>query len=339
MKHIKTCAAAAAIACAAAAAAAPYHVTAPMPEDADGAMVYIVNFDTGAPIDSVLVADGVAEFRGELDEPVLARMLLDGERYCTFILDDGGIAISKDRKAVGSMLNDRLNEIGKTTAALAAEFRSAPGDDARQAVLDRYNAFATEALDENADNPLGYYIFLDQAGSLSREEFAAALAKYPMMAGYERVKRYQQSFDRQEATSEGKRFTDFEIEHDGVKHRLSDVVGKGDYVLVDYWASWCGPCIRQTAVIKELYNELKDKGLKVLGVAVWDEPEATKAAIAKHDLPWECWLNGGNVPTDLYGIMGIPCIILYGPDGTILSRDKQGDELKAAVRAAMGANE
>ena len=179
MKHIKTCAAAAARACAAAAAAAPYHVTAPMPEDADGAMVYIVNFDTGAPIDSVLVADGVAEFRGELDEPVLARMLLDGERYCTFILEDGGIAISKDRKAVGSMLNDRLNEIGKTTAALAAEFRSAPGDDARQAVLDRYNAFATEALDENADNPLGYYIFLDQAGSLSREEFAAALAKYP----------------------------------------------------------------------------------------------------------------------------------------------------------------
>ena len=149
------------------------------------------------------------------------------------------------------------------------------------------------------------------------------------------MRRYADSFSRQEATAEGKPFTDFEIEYQGTKHRLSDVVGRGDYVLVDYWASWCGPCIRQTAVIKDLYNELKDKGLKVLGVAVWDEPDATLAAIKKHDLPWECWLNGGNVPTDLYGIMGIPCIILYGPDGTIISRDKQDDELRAAVRAAM----
>lgn len=120
-----------------------------------------------------------------------------------------------------------------------------------------------------------------------------------------------------------------------MKHRLSDVVGHGDYVLVDYWASWCGPCIKQTEVIKDIYRDYKDKGLKVLGVAVWDEPEATKAAVARHELPWECWVNGGSVPTDIYGIMGIPCIILYGPDGTIISRDKQSDELKAAVRAAI----
>ncbi|MDE6041990.1 MAG: TlpA family protein disulfide reductase, partial [Muribaculaceae bacterium] len=176
------------------------------------------------------------------------------------------------------------------------------------------------------------------AGGLSRSEFAEAIAKYPAMARYERVKRYQQSFDRQEATAEGKPFTDFEIEYNGTTHRLSDVVGHGDYVLVDYWASWCGPCIRQTAVIKDIYNEYKDKGLKVLGVAVWDEPDATLAAIEKHQLPWECWLNGQSIPTDLYGIMGIPCIILYGPDGTILSRDKQSDELKAAVRAAIDKN-
>ena len=333
--NMKNILAAAALLTAGAAAAAPYHLTAPMSEDAEGAMVYLVNFDTDERIDSVLVADGVAEFRGTIDEPVLARLLLDGQRYCTFILEEGGIAINKERDAVGSMLNDRLNDIGRRSSALAAEYRSATDDTARQAVVDRFNAFMESALAENADNPIGYYIFLDQAGGLSRQEFAAALAKYPAFASYKRVQRYQQSFDRQEATAEGKPFTDFEIEYNGEKHRLSDIVGKGDYVLVDYWASWCGPCIRQTAVIKDLYNQYKDKGLKVLGVAVWDEPDATRAAIAKHDLPWECWLNAGTVPTDLYGIMGIPCIILYGPDGTIISRDKQDDALGAAVAAAM----
>ncbi len=335
-KSIKTyLAAAAAMACAAA-QAAPYHVIAPMSDDDEGAMVYMVNYDTGARIDSVLVAHGAAEFRGDIDEPVLARLLLDGERYATFILEEGGTAINKERDASGSMLNDRLNEITAGATELAGQYRTAATEEARQAILEAYNKLMADAMAENADNPIGYYLFLNEAGGMSRAEFAAALAKYPSLAGYERVKRYQQSFDRQEATAEGQPFTDFEIEYNGTTHRLSDVVGHGDYVLVDYWASWCGPCIRQTAVIKDIYNEYKDKGLKVLGVAVWDEPDATLAAIEKHELPWECWINGQSVPTDLYGIMGIPCIILYGPDGTILSRDKQSDELKAAVRAALG---
>ena len=335
---IKTYLAAAAALFCASAQAAPYHVVAPMSDDDEGAMVYLVNYDTGQRIDSVLVDQGSAEFRGEIDEPVLARLLLDGQRYATFILEEGGTAINKERNATGSMLNDRLNAITDEINNLGLKFRAATSEQEQQAIYADYNKLLDAALDENADNPIGYYLFLDKAGGLSRSEFAEAIAKYPAMARYERVKRYQQSFDRQEATAEGKPFTDFEIEYNGTTHRLSDVVGHGDYVLVDYWASWCGPCIRQTAVIKDIYNEYKDKGLKVLGVAVWDEPDATLAAIDKHQLPWECWLNGQSIPTDLYGIMGIPCIILYGPDGTILSRDKQSDELKAAVRAAIDKN-
>ena len=149
----------------------------------------------------------------------------------------------------------------------------------------------------------------------------------------ESVKQTSKMLDSILSTAEGTMFKDFEVE--GVK--FSDYIGKGKYVLVDFWASWCGPCIRQTAVIKDLYNEFKDKGLRVLGVAVWDEPDNTRKAIKDHDLPWECWLNGQTIPTDVYGISGIPCIILFGPDGKILSRDKQDDDLKADVRAALQA--
>lgn len=332
MKRILTFAAAAAAICA---AAAPYHITAPMPEDAEGAMVYLVNYDTRANIDSVLVSDGVAEFRGNVDEPLLARLILDGQRYATFVLEEGGTTIRKDRKPAGSMLCDRYREVGDSVEAIAQRFRAASSEEEQEKIYGEYNAYMNATMAENIDNPIGFFIFMKQAGGMDRKEFDATIAAHPELARYESVKRYADSYSRQDATAEGKPFADFEIEYQGTKHRLSDVVGKGDYVLVDYWASWCGPCIRQTAVIKELYEEFKDKGLKVLGVAVWDEPDATLAAIKKHDLPWECWLNGGNVPTDIYGIMGIPCIILYGPDGTIISRDKQSDELKAAVRAAL----
>ncbi|MDE5953436.1 MAG: TlpA family protein disulfide reductase, partial [Duncaniella sp.] len=130
-------------------------------------------------------------------------------------------------------------------------------------------------------------------------------------------------------------FKDFEVTYNDSTFRLSDYVGKGKYVLVDFWASWCGPCIRQTAVIKDLYKEYGPKGLEVIGVAVWDKPEDTLKGIESHELPWKNIINAQSIPTEIYGIQGIPCIILFGPDGKIISRDKQNDDLRNDVAKAM----
>lgn len=82
-------------------------------------------------------------------------------------------------------------------------------------------------------------------------------------------------------------------------------------------------------------KEYGPKGLEVIGVAIWDEPENTLRGIKDHELPWRNIINAQNIPTDIYGIRGIPCIILFGPDGTILSRDKQDEELNADVAKAI----
>lgn len=301
-------------------------------EDADGAMAYMQNFDTGERIDSVLVADGAAVFKGNNPTlPMVVRIWVDGDRRGQCVAGEGAVVYdAATRKAQGGASNAALDRLESQINALGAEYQAAP-DTAKQAVIDRATALTDSTMRANAGNPMGYYLFLQQAYEMTLEQLQVTLEANPGYKQYVRVQKLLDSMAKKAATQEGGMFADFEIEYDGVKHRLSDVVGKGDYVLVDFWASWCGPCIRQTQVIKEIYKKYGPVGLKVLGVAVWDEPEATKAAIKSHDLPWEAWLNGQNVPTDAYGISGIPCIILFGPDGTILSRDKQSEELVADV--------
>ena len=313
-------------------AADPYKVQAPMTADDEGAMAFIVNFDTGENVDSVLVADGVAKFSGEMDEPIVARLMVDGQRRGQFILEPGSIALDDKRGiAFGSPLNDSYNEIGEKAGALAQEFRSAQTEAEQEAIYNRYNALMDSAMRANLDNPIGYLLFVQQASDMEPAELEAFLEKEPSLKGYKRVMNVVEMNRRKAATSAGAKYLDFDIRGE----KLSDYVGRdGKYLLVDFWASWCGPCRRQLPVLKELQAQYADK-LNVLGVAVWDQADDTRRAIKEHELTWPCIIDAGNVPTDIYGISGIPCIMLIGPDGTILSRDLQGDELKAAVAAEM----
>jgi len=137
--------------------------------------------------------------------------------------------------------------------------------------------------------------------------------------------------------NEGQHFTDFEIpQEDGSVVRLSDYVGKGKYILVDFWASWCGPCRGEIPNLKNVYEQFAGEDFDMLSVAVWDEVEDTYRAIAEEELPWNQIVGAGMIPTDLYGIEGIPHIILFGPDGTILKRNLRGPAIGKAVAAALG---
>ena len=124
----------------------------------------------------------------------------------------------------------------------------------------------------------------------------------------------------------GDMFTDFEIaQPDGSVVKLSDYVGKGKYILVDFWASWCGPCKREIPNIKAAYDKYAGEKFDVLSVAVWDKPEDTAVAAAEHGVTWNQIVNAQKIPTKIYGIEGIPHLILFGPDGVIITR---GDELR-----------
>lgn len=318
----KIFAAVAACVCLTAAAQYPYKVIAPLPGVEDGDQAVMVNYDTGESIDTVVISDHTAVFRGELDEPFLVRILVNGNRMGSFILEQGTCALNpKERRVKGAYLNDQLNAIYDSLEAASP---------------DEYTDLLAALIADNADNPIGYCLFLDYCYEADVDEMMAAIEQYPDMKRYVRVQKLMDAAERKLATSVDKPFTDFEIEYEGKIYKLSDYVGRGKPVLVDFWASWCRPCMQEiNGTLKEIYAQYADKGLDVLGVAVWDEPKNTLAAIERAEIPWTCVINAQTIPTDAYGISGIPCIILFAPDGTIVCRDLQGDALKQAVDFAM----
>lgn len=333
-----------------------YTLTVDTTADKAGLEAILLNYDNGDTLATTTLQQAVegndtiaqATFTGEIATPAWARILIDGNRAGSVILEPGNIKYAQ-RKASGTQLNDLYTSIDDNLTAvndsIMGQF-AVVRETANEEELEEFITNARALLDsistshmlENIDNPIGYILFLEKAYEMEVDKFKEYIAQYPHLADLKRVQKIQESFTNLENTSAGKQYTDFAtVTVEGDTTRLSQYVKPGQITIVDFWASWCGPCRAEIENLKELYKQYSGKGLDIVGVAVWEDQDKTQSWLNDNPLPWHIMLNAQSEPTELYGINGIPCVLVIDGNGTILTRDKRGEELDIFVAEQVNA--
>ena len=212
--------------------------------------------------------------------------------------------------------------------------------------VEKYIAFNLDAAKKNPDNEVAVQVLMNLRGLIEDEQASEIISAMPAeMLEREDVAALKKGLDARVATAEGKPFVDFTVnsvvgqtrsvppQPKYAEVKLSDYVGKGKYILLDFWSPWCGPCRREMPNIKAVYDKYKGDKFDVVSIAVWErEPvDVTIETAAKLGMDWNQINNGQREPAELYGVEGIPHLILFGPDGTILKRGFHGAEIDQIV--------
>ena len=297
-------------------------------------------------IDTTLVlVDGRFQIDLPADLTKAASMMIPDRRVGTYFISDGTqMTVTFDEKEVKVSTEPEYVESSyeayqtKLSAIYEAE---------SETQKDELEALFLETVKANPANIVSMLVVADAMYELDPEKMLEMIGmiQEPIKSNKFVASREKEA-NAQLNTKEGMMFTDFTVEHvygydrsadpQPLKKevKFSDYVGKGKYVLVDFWSPWCGPCRREIPNIQKVYAQYKNKGLEVLSIAVWErKPQShTIETAAELGMDWLHINNAQSIPTDIYGIGGIPHLMLIGPDGTILARGFHGLEgIEAAV--------
>lgn len=308
---------------------------------------------------TILVHNGRFEFEipRNLTAPAVFRT---GYSELTFLSDgstitvdpEAGTAVSSNKKgphARFAAYNEWMDKFTSDYRAKMAEY--ADDEDAAEAYYDEvmttFNDYQKEAAKVNYDNITGLYAITQL--QMMPEEYDEVIALLDGLSDEMKAVPVVEMM-REEIvaktvstvkTAVGQPFVDFTVVQDPENPetsvvKFSDYIGKGKYVLVDFWASWCDPCLEELPNLVKVYNTYHGDNFDMLSIAIMDEAEDTAAAAKENGIVWNQIVNAQDIPAKAYGFDAIPHIILFGPDGTILKRDLRGDEIEEAVKEALG---
>ena len=331
-----------------------YKVTGTVEGMPDGkAIIATVN---GSSLDTLAKADvknGSFEFTGNVSEPTGAYIMVIGQRGAIpFMLENANITVNAGQAGLtvtgseGQKIYDQFMAINATAQQeamkLQQEYQAANGDQAKmQAVQEAYaklmtdaQAKETELIKANPDSYVSTFVIVSCMGQMEYEQLKE---RYNLLGEKAKASAQGKAIAAQiaklESTAIGQIAPNFTITTpEGESISLYDI--KGKVKLIDFWASWCGPCRGENPHVVEIYKEYHPKGLEIFGVSLDNNKEAWVKAIADDGLVWKHGsdLKGWqSAPAQLYSVSGIPHTVLLDENNKIIAKNLRGDELKQKI--------
>ena len=322
----------------------------------DGQVVYLLEPKGRQQVkaDSAIVTKGTFTFKGRQDTAIYRALniqVAEGQNYLVdFYLENGNITanLGKESTITGTLNNDAYQAYKDGYNALMKEYRemgmklrtdSTLTDEQREELKTQMGAmsgklvdFYYNTTDANITNAVGENLFLRQYYNFSLEQQKALITKMPEATlNQPGIQRIVKQIETLEKTAVGQKFIDFEMPTpDGKTLKISDVVSQNKYTLIDFWASWCGPCRAEMPNVIKAYNQFHKKGFGIVGVSLDNDEAKWKAAIKDLKMPWahmsdlKGWQCEGSA---LYGVNSIPATVLVAQDGTIVARNLRAEAL------------
>ncbi len=298
-------------------------------EGVDTKMVYLNVYDGVKEnvIDSAeMKEDGTFEFSGKVDMPIVATLTNDKKNmFGMLFLENNDITIEGSANGESPMVvTGSENQI--IYDSLGAKIEKAVSEE-------EFHSILNATIAENSDKVIAPFMVANAlAYSLGANELQAyvdGFDKSIMESVY--VKAIQDRIEKLKKTEVGQPFIDFTSKDvEGNEIALSSVVGEGKWVLLDFWASWCGPCRAENPHVVEAYNNYKDKGFVVFGYSLDQDGDDWREAVEKDGLEWTnvsdlaLW---GSAPSNAYAVSSIPSNVLINPEGIIVAKNLRGDDL------------
>ena len=331
-----------------------YKVTGTVEGMPDGkAIIATVN---GSSLDTLAKADvknGSFEFTGNVSEPTGAYIMVIGQRGAIpFMLENANITVNAGQAGLtvtgseGQKIYDQFMAINASAQQeamkLQQEYQAANGDQAKiQAVQEAYAKLMTDAQAKETElikaNPDSYVSTFVIVSSMGQMEYEQLKERYSLLGEKAKASAQGKAIAAQiaklESTAIGQIAPNFTITTpEGESISLYDI--KGKVKLIDFWASWCGPCRGENPHVVEIYKEYHPKGLEIFGVSLDNNKEAWVKAIADDGLVWKHGsdLKGWqSAPAQLYSVTGIPHTVLLDENNKIIAKNLRGDELKQKI--------
>ena len=336
--------------------------------DLNGNYVYLYEYGNSdvLPFDSALVENNAFKFKGTQNESQITIIqfspdVVKTERgmatpfKTTFTLENGKLTINLDtlsivtgtpandaEKAMKDSLKPFIDEMGKLGDEIRSEDKAiaAAAEKKYDEISDKITKAVCNYILAHMDQKMSAKYLYETRYNLSEEQQNEILSKADStFKAQPNIDKMISHLEVLKNVAVGKKFTDFEMaDPKGEVHQLSEFVGNGKVVLIDFWASWCPPCRKEMPHLVELYKQYKNKGFEIVGISLDSKPEAWAKGVKDLNITWtqlsdlKGWQNAGAA---LYGVNSIPHTVLVDKDGTIIAKNIHGEEIDAKLQEAL----